>query len=201
MINPQQITDFNRDEEQLQEFLLFCLLVQGKKAQMQAYKLECFLDFLAHFTGERLPFKMVNIAINYELDDDDGHMLLKAAKQFGLGNYTRLGQAIEEFLLLPPLSAVTVEQLEKCFGMGPKSARFFVVHSRPNQQHAILDVHILRWMRMQGVDTPKLTPQGKKYGELEKIFLQFVQHSGQSVAEFDLTIWNDLSNKQRTQTL
>jgi thermostable 8-oxoguanine DNA glycosylase len=189
MINPQKITDFNRDEAQLQEFLLFCLIVQGKKAEMQAVKLECFLSFLAHFTGERLPFKMVNIARNYEMDGEDESMFLNAAKKFGLGQYDRLCQAIDDFLLLPPLSQVTIEQLENCFGMGPKSARFFVVHSRPNQMHAILDTHVLKWLRLQGITTPKNTPQGKLYGVLENIFLTFVEKSGQSVAEFDLNIW------------
>ncbi len=192
MINPRTITDFNRDEAQLQEFLLFCLLVQGKKAEMQAVKLECFLNFLAHFTGERMPFKMVNVAMNYELDDeDDSNILFKAAKQFGLGQYGRLCRAVEDFIQLPPLTQVTVKQLESCYGMGPKSARFFIVHSRPNQQYAILDVHILRWLRAQGVEAPQSTPQGKKYAEIEKIFLQFVRHSGKSVAEFDLDIWKE----------
>lgn len=194
MINPQAITKFDRDEAELQEFLLFTVMVHGKKAEIQAVKLECFLDYLAAFTGERLPFKMVNIAMNYELDGEDEDLLTRAMKKFGLGQYNRIFWAIDDFLKLPDLRTVTVEELEACYAVGPKTARFFVVHSRPNQEHAILDVHILKWLRLQGVNAPKNTPQGKHYAEFEKIFLQFVRHSGQSVAEFDLNIWKALSN-------
>ena len=40
MIDPYKITNYNRTESQLQEFLLFCILVAGKTAYIQAKKLE-----------------------------------------------------------------------------------------------------------------------------------------------------------------
>lgn len=203
MIVPSRITKFDRSQAELQEFLLFCVLVHGKKAEMQAVKLHHFLEWLAAYTGETLPFKMVDIAMNYELDgefddaEDCEDLLTYAMKRFGLGQYGRIFQAIDDFLKLPDLRTVTIEELENCFAVGPKSARFFVVHSRPNQQHAILDVHILKWLRLQGVNAPRTTPQSKHYMKFEKIFLQFVAHSGQSIAEFDLNIWKKLSNERK----
>jgi len=193
MINPKKITKFDRDDAELQEFLLFTVMVHGKKAETQAVKLEHFLNYLAAFTGERMPFKMVNIAMNFEIDGEDENLLVKALKKFGLGQYGRLCQAIEDMIQIPDLRTVTAEELEKCFAIGPKTARFFIVHSRPNSWHAILDTHVLKWLRLQGVDCPQNTPQGKWYEHFEKIFLTFVSKSGQSVAEFDLNIWKSFA--------
>lgn len=192
MINPQEITNYNRTTAELQEFLLFAIMVHGKKAEVQAVKLERFLNYLAHVTGCEMPFEMVDIAMNYEEEDED--LLVKALKKFGLGQYGRLCQAIADLIQLPDLRTVTVEELVNCFAIGPKTARFFIVHSRPNAWHAILDTHILKWLRLQGVECPKLTPQGKLYDHFEKIFLTFVQKSGLSVAEFDLNIWKSFTS-------
>ena len=51
MINPSQITDFNRSTEQLQEFLLFCLFVAGKnkdtpQGKWYSYFEKIFLTFV-----------------------------------------------------------------------------------------------------------------------------------------------------------
>ena len=43
-IDPYNITNFNRTEGELQLFLLFCIVVAGKTAYIQAEKLEQFLD-------------------------------------------------------------------------------------------------------------------------------------------------------------
>lgn len=198
MIIPERITKFDRTEEELQEFLLFCVMVHGKKASVQARKLHCFLEYLAHWAGEPMPFKLVNMAMNYDFepgeapdgDPESENMLLYALKKFGLGQYNRIFWAIDDFLRLPSLKEVTLEQLEKCYAVGPKSARFFLVHSRPQQKLAILDTHILKWLSLQGIqNVPKNTPQGRLYSHFEKTFLTIVEKSGLSVAEFDLNVW------------
>lgn len=189
VIDPANITKFNRTEEELQEFLLFTVMVHGKKASIQSVKLHCFLEYLAHFTGHVMPFEMVKIAQEMENGDTGETILLQALRKFGLGQYERLCQAIEDMVKLPDLRTVTVEQLENCFAIGPKSARFFVVHSRPHQEYAILDTHILKWLRANGINAPKNTPQGKWYKYFEKIFLTLARKGGKSVAEFDLNVW------------
>lgn len=188
MIDPHNITNFNRTDEELEEFLLFCILVHGKRAEVQALKLEQLLMYLSNVIGESSPFRLVDIAINTDTEDES-NLFLDAAKKFKVGQYERLIESVSDLIQLGDLKSVTVEQLENCFGIGPKTARFFIVHSRPNQQHAVLDTHILRWMRGKGIETPTNTPQGKKYAEFEKKFLTFVADSGMSVAEFDLNIW------------
>lgn len=165
-----------------------------KKASVQAVKLHCFLEYLAHFTGHAMPFEMVKIAQEMENDETGETILLQALRKFGLGQYERLCQAVEDMVKLPDLHTVTVEQLENCFAIGPKTARFFLVHSRPNQKFAILDTHVLKWLRLNGISAPKNTPQGRWYKHFEEIFLTFVKKSGKSVAEFDLMIWTQYAN-------
>jgi thermostable 8-oxoguanine DNA glycosylase len=94
------------------------------------------------------------------------------------------------------LSACSVSDLEAVRGIGPKTARCFLMHSRRNVRHAGLDTHVLKYMREMGFDVPKSTPAGRKYIEIESKFLEIADKSGMSVAEFDLKIWKGYSKKQ-----
>lgn len=191
MIKPKQITNFNRSRAELEELILFSLIIQGKNSEIQAGKLEHFLVYLAHITGAERPFEMVNIALHWEDDEDGGTLLLKALQKFGLGQYGRLMQAFGEVIYLHNLAEVTTEQLEACFGIGPKSSRFFIMHSRAESQIACLDTHILKWLGEKGHDVPKNTPQGAEYQRLEKVFLDYCKKACKSPADMDLEIWKE----------
>ena len=61
MINPYQITNYDRSSSELEEFLLFCIVVAGKTAYIQAQKLEDFL--LKHWQNDdiaSLSYKVLN---------------------------------------------------------------------------------------------------------------------------------------------
>ena len=114
----------------------------------------------------------------------------------GIGCYNQKGNTIAHVGQLD-LRTVTVPELESIKGIGPKTARFFVMSSREGVQHATLDIHILRWLVEQGVEcVPGQTPTGKTYARLEQEFLDRVP-SGLTPAEFDLVIWKrgHLGNK------
>lgn len=178
MIDPSKITKFDRTDHELQEFLMFCIMVAGKSATQTAQKLE---DFLQCWQS---PFAMLTFMIKFSAEG-----LIYWMKEFKLGQYNRLQSAFTGILSLD-LRTCTVADLEAINGIGPKTARFFIVHSRPDQNHAILDTHILAYMRSKGIETPKTTPSGKKYLELEQKFLALVPE-GMTVADFDLQIWNE----------
>ena len=95
------------------------------------------------------------------------------------------------------LDRVTVDELVRVKGIGPKTARFFVMHSRKNERVATLDVHILKWLREQGVENvPSQTPQNSlNYNRLEKAFLELAEKMGRTPAELDLQIWREKSQK------
>jgi thermostable 8-oxoguanine DNA glycosylase len=183
LIDPHNITDFNRSDEDLEAFWLFCVLVAGKNSQVQAKKLANFLKPAASVGIS--PFRYIDLRQHKYLDED-----IKAEK---LGQYKRVHRCFVESLKLD-LRNCTVEDLESVFGVGPKTARFFLTHSRPNQQFAVLDTHILKWLSVNlDENVPKVTPNGGKYRELEKKFLEFCEKMGKTPAEMDLEIWSSLN--------
>ena len=164
MIDPTNITNFNRNEIELQEFFLFCAVVAGKTAVVQAKKLD---DFLAPGRVRSMtPFEYIS---HLSEKGDLVHMLCDVR----LGQYNRLSEIFELCTDLD-LPNVTIDELEAIPGIGPKTSRFFMLHSRPNQRIAVLDTHILAWLGEQypQITVPKATPQStSRYKELEDLYL------------------------------
>ena len=182
MIDPRDITNFKRNKEELEELLLFCIIVAGKTASIQAKKLELFLS------KNMSPFEL----IQYYIKND---VLLDKIKEVKLGQYKRLESAFHEVLKLDVFNC-TVEELESITGIGPKTARFFILHSRPKQNIAVLDTHVLKWLRDElNLNVPKSTPTSKKYLELEKLFLDYCKKHKRNPAQLDLEIWKKYNSK------
>lgn len=185
LIDPTKITDFNRNQQQLQELLLFCIIVAGKKASIQAQKLEQFLT-----TGNPkgfMPFGYIRYCIKTGT-------LLERIKEAKLGQYTKIEKAFKQAIQID-VERCTVQDLEKVHGIGSKTSRFFLLHSRRNQRVAVLDTHILRWMREElGIETPKSTPSSNQYARLEAEFLTYCDKTKQNPATLDLKIWNKYSS-------
>ena len=185
MIDPNNVTQPYASRAWKEEFLIFAACVAGKGAFQQAQKVH---DFLALFEKEcasdglvdLTPFEMILYCGKPSVD-----IYLRRVK---MGQYERLGYAIAKLSELN-VETCTVEQLESIKGIGPKTARFFIVHTRVGARHAILDTHILKHMNAQGIKAPKSTPSGKKYLDLEQEFLKMVDESGMSVADYDLMLW------------
>ena len=189
MVDPANVTNYRMSQYELEEFALFSIVVAGKTASTQARLLQDFLnDIPALFLGEISPFAKIRYMIN-------GGILRDKLEKSKLGQYTKIYKAFREIVMLPiDLRTCTVEELEAIHGIGPKTARFFILHSRPNQKVAALDTHILRYMREElGIPTPKSTPSGKKYAELEQLFIKHAEDLGRDTAELDLEIWNRYS--------
>ncbi len=183
MITPEKITDYNRTESELEEFLLFAIMVAGKTESTTANKLEAFLHN-SHLMKVS-PFKWVEYLAN--LND---HALMDTMKTHKLGQYKRLNNAFRGILQFKnKLNSVTAEELESVKGIGPKTARFFILHSRKDQEVAVLDTHILKWMKSKGYDVPKTTPSKKKYQKIESDFIHECHKAGKKVADMDLEIW------------
>ena len=186
MITPDKITNFNRTETELEEFLMFAILVAGKGAEQQAKKLDAFLT---DYRSDRSPFQYLeHIIANYSLT--------KEMMKHKLGQYKRLLFAFTGILRFKGnLKNVTIEELESVKGISSKTSRFFILHSRPDAKVAVLDTHILKWMSEKGYKVPKATPPKKKYNQIEQLFLQEAINHQMTPADLDLTIWKSYANK------
>lgn len=87
------------------------------------------------------------------------------------------------------------ELVDNVKGIGLKLASFFLRNTR-GEDHAVLDVHTLRWLEQ------KTRHMGKKYKTLsyedkEKLFKQFAKKMGMDTMALDLKIWqeNRVGNK------
>jgi len=173
MINPSQPTNFNRTQSELEEWLLFCVVVAGKTASQQALKLEQFLGF-----GSGTPFEKIRNCPD----------LRKQLEESKLGQYTRIEHVFRAVSTID-VSKVTLEELESIKGIGPKTARFFFINSIKDQNFAVLDTHILKWLKQLGYSVPKSTPPIKKYKEIEQWFLKEAENRNKTAVELDLEIW------------
>lgn len=111
-------------------------------------------------------------------------------RESGLGQYNRLAGFMLDSLELPNLRKATLNDLMRVRGVGPKTARMFLMFTRPDQQYAALDTHLLKHLKAHGHKVPKATPaEGPTYRRLEAAFLDMVKQSGMTVAEYDLKVW------------
>lgn len=183
MIDPRDITNFKRTKEELEELILFCIIVAGKTASIQAKKLDLFLK---KDNNKLSPFKLIQTYIS-------NNVLLEKIQEAKLGQYTKINKAFQEIIQLDMFNC-SVQDLEGITGIGPKTARFYILHSRPNQNIAVLDTHILKWLRDElKIETPKSTPIQKKYLQLEQVFLNYCKQNKKNPADLDLEIWKKYS--------
>ena len=184
MIDPSNITDYNLTPHKLEEALLFWICVAGKTAKTIAPRLDNLLNSLEGNS----PFEKIK---NTGLDQ-----LSVKLKENGIGCYSIKAKSLWDLVNSGlDLSTCTVDDLEGVYGIGMKTSRCFLIHSRSETNCAGLDTHVLKFLRDMGHDVPRSTPGSKKkYKEIEQLFLNYVNDSHMSVAELDLYIWRLYSN-------
>jgi thermostable 8-oxoguanine DNA glycosylase len=191
LIDPTKITNFTRTTAELQSFFLFGLFCAGKNSD---YAAKCLAKLLNTIEGET-PFEVLK-----NLGEIGIYNALCASR---IGQYNRLTRAVMGAVDLD-LATCSLEDLMNVHGVGQKTARFFLLHTRPDCQCAVLDTHILKWLRenqesdafKNGV--PQSTPTNvKQYLALEKqfLFLARLNFPFMSIADIDLTLWMKYSGR------
>lgn len=189
MIDPTNITDFNRDDYSLQEVFLFWICAAGKKAILVSKSLDKVLFYGHDLFGKKL--------LPFEIVDKFNEKLPEVLKSHGIGCYNNKSKSMLEIARSGlDLRKCSVHDLENIYGIGPKTARCFVMHTRKDAKHAGLDTHVLSFLRDLGYNVPKSTPTKKKYLEIENLFLDLVEKYNTTVQELDLKIWNEYSSKK-----
>jgi thermostable 8-oxoguanine DNA glycosylase len=178
---------YNRSDAGLELWLMFCIMVAGKSAKTTVATLQRF--------------------ISEAFDDNDPYYLVRrgglraALERARTGQYGRLEKAfsyLAEHFTADKLRIATVEELELVPGIGPKTARFFLLSTRQGVRYAALDTHLLKWLRTEearpyldaenlgALHVPKSTPTSKaKYAALERCVLRAAEDKGMTPAAFD----------------
>lgn len=182
----------------LEQALIYSCIVAGKSAKFADAVMARMLADVKHSQFdtliEFLRWAHADCAMDYYV------------KHWRTGNYGKLSRCFSEIALaLSPyapdfqsknpkrlnLRTCTVADLEAIHGIGPKTSRMLMGFTRPRERHAILDVHILRWLRANGhPDAPKSTPSpGKIYDYWQVIFIAIADRLHMTPRELDREIW------------
>lgn len=169
--------------EQLEWWILFGICVAGKGAKQTETKVKMLLNRLFYLYGKRTPFELVKVARNNGTLYDH----LKVCK---IGQYRRIFMAFRAAVDLD-LDFISVPALEAIPGIGPKTARMIILYYDPKADCAVLDTHILKWLREKGIPkVPKSTPPaGPTYNRLEKAFQDLAKKARKSVRDLDTEVW------------
>jgi thermostable 8-oxoguanine DNA glycosylase len=199
-IDPTKMTDYKASKHRLEEIALFCVLAANNNAWSASKGLQRLLDHLSHSLNKSLrtgPFNLINVwskKVGSKRQDKFANLL----KRCGVGKYNRKAKALLDLASSNlNLRKCNQDQLETIYNIGPKTSRFFILHTRPEANHpdyVVLDTHILRFMQDQGYHVPKNTPGNLKlYKKIATKFFKLCQQSGKTLAEYDLEIWNEYS--------
>lgn len=189
MIDPSNITKYNLTDEELEEHILFWVSAAGKNGHTASKCLDKLLRKLNGVKGG--PFEKIS---KYARASNLASLMQKC----GIGCYTYKARTFVELAESNlNLRTCSSEDLEAIWGVGKKTARCFIIHSRKNARYAGLDTHILKHLKGMGVKgVPKATPSSKKqYLRLEQEFLRLADEAGMSPADYDLQVWNKFSIK------
>lgn len=181
-----------------ESFLLFAVLVAGKSSESIKKKTNALISDII---GEDKPDSLYAYILE-NLSDNDFEGLLTLLKKHKTGKYSLILNFFRDVKKSKiDLRTCSMNELESLRGVGKKSSRFFMVYNRSDQQNcAILDTHILKFLRANGYDAPQQTPSGKLYDQLEKNFLEIIEtvKPKQTLAEIDFLIWYKAKTENKT---
>lgn len=196
-VDPYNITKYDRTRDELECFLLFCIVVAGKTAYIQARKLDEFLTSI----NIRLMMPKHIGPFQSLISADQHGILMEEIQKAKLGQYKKIYKGFKYITENEyDLTRMTPEQLELIPGVGMKTSRFFLLHSDINYKDniAILDTHILKFIK-ENIDNraPKSTPTIRvTYKYWEDLFLYWCEVNNKNVADFDLEVWKSYARKE-----
>jgi len=199
-VDPYNITKYNRTEAELECFLLFCIVVAGKTAYIQARKLD---EFLTSINKRLMLPEHVNPFQSLKSADQHG-ILMEEILKAKLGQYKKIFNGFKYIIEREyNLSKMTPQILEKIPGVGMKTSRFFLLHSDTfyKDKIAILDTHILKFIK-ENIDdrAPKSTPViPLTYRFWEDMFLSWCKQNNKNVADFDLEVWKSYARTAKNE--
>ena len=181
-----------------QKFLFTAICVAGKTAVVQQKKVDTFCENVCRWNGGK-PEPVFNLLSSIPIQKLT-EALSRELRVVRMGQYTRLIKTIEYLCALcrqdaSCLNTIGREELIQCPGVGMKTASFYLLNTRPGVLCAVLDTHILRWLREKRGYTaaPSASPiDVADYKLWEAVYFGEMFKDGYAVkdiAEFDLALW------------
>ncbi len=180
----KQLPTHCSDKYEKEYFLIFSIIVAGRNAKMAVEKTWRLLEFT---WGEETPFDLIKHYIDHKT-------LVQKLKTLKIGQYTRIEKALKDIVNLN-VETCTLDDLLACHGVGNKTARFFLLNTRKDAEYAVLDTHILKWLRSifgNWMSVPKSTPtSGSRYALWEYKAIQAMkkEYPERTLAQADFEIW------------
>jgi hypothetical protein len=190
-----------------ERFLLFAMLVAGKRSDVQDEKLRDFLSqsIIADDDGSTFTLVPPRARTNgvgqpgspFEwIRKLDEHNVLEATcRKHKLGKYTTIVPGFRQLAASDiDILDTGVEELQEISGIGPKTSRFYLLRTGQLEDAAALDTHILSWLQDQGYDAPGETPSpGLAYDKWQDVFIEEADRRGLTPSGLDARIWNEYS--------
>src|SRR5262245_19237607 len=190
LVEPTRLTNYQRSSDELEALVIYSVMAWGREAGRAQRAVG---DLLDHCPPAAIsPFGHIRAAI-------DAGSLLDAVKATRIGDYAKRTRALVRAVEHDPRT-VDVDTLSACVGL--KSARLVILHSRADASCAVLDRHVLAYLRDLGYDVPERdTPRKpRRYAALERLVLAECARQGRHPAELDLTTWLDRAASTRLGT-
>lgn len=187
----------NKTPDTLMGFLMFGIAVAGKNSRTTSNKIKDLVDSSSSNTGS--PVKAVqNMYASEQLFPGVIEQALRIQKT---GKYKVLTKAYSYLGSRPfDLATISLDELLSIPGVGPKTARYFLMYGQESTKHAALDTHILKFLReFLGINAPKQTPGNPKlYAELENSFVTQAEQLKLTPKELDNLVWQYYSRDNKT---
>ena len=195
---------YDADIATKQKFLLTIMFVAGKNATTQQKKVDAFIDCVKRDIGD-IPvstmgvFAAIHAAVPTTTLDTQVEQWLQEVK---VGQYSRLTAAIKSACVRLAVGTLnltypTRQALSNTVGVGLKSASMFLLYTVPGWRGAVLDTHILKFIRdTLGEEVPLATPaKVADYTRIEDIYLKWADKQKKSLSELDFEIWSSYRKK------
>lgn len=188
MIDPDNITNFDATQEELEEVLAFWICSAHNNGHQAAKVVNEMLTYARRvYKNRNLSPRLCIIRLNDHFD------FPKLLQQFGLRCFNKKAEFLVDMAKSGLyLRTCTYEDLLRIKGVGPKTASCFLLHSRPGETRAGLDVHIKAHLKENGYDL------NQSYENLQEVVLQLASQQGMTPAEFDLHVWKSRRIKPKS---
>lgn len=195
MIIPTQITKYDRFPSELLQFAIFAACVAGKNADQTAKKVNDLWD------DQNFRSTLTNQWNHPPKNENDYQVCINAMRynleKHKIGQYDRLSRVLFVLnQLCCSLNTVLFNELVNYKGIGPKTAAFFILHSRKQANIPVIDTHICKYMATKGIEMKVTSSLSKYLANAELVSKHISQdYPNSTLAEADLDLWIKFSGR------